>query len=113
MARKGRTLELTAIPTPAPEGGDVARNPETGTTIQGETVEEALTTFRVTEYADTTDCFRKRGNSGVGATGLCRGKAARQPFGPAARIYRLCGAKSRRAKDRHLGRSAQAGRYIG
>jgi len=28
--------------TPAPEGGYVAFNPETGTTTQGETVEEAL-----------------------------------------------------------------------
>ena len=68
-------MELTAILTPAPEGGYVAFNPETGTTTQGQTVEEALsdlreatelyleefpttfvghpllTTFRVAEYA--------------------------------------------------------------
>ena len=35
-------MELSAVLTPAPEGGFVALNPETGTTTQGETVEEAL-----------------------------------------------------------------------
>lgn len=35
-------MELTAVLTPASEGGYVAFNPETGTTTQGETVEEAL-----------------------------------------------------------------------
>lgn len=38
--------ELTAILTPAVEGGFVALNPETGTTTQGETVEEALFNLR-------------------------------------------------------------------
>lgn len=33
---------LTALLTPAPEGGYVALNPETGTTTQGESVAEAL-----------------------------------------------------------------------
>ncbi|MHB0987025.1 MAG: type II toxin-antitoxin system HicB family antitoxin [Sulfuricella sp.] len=36
-------MELTAVLTPAEEGGYVALNPETGTTTQGETVEEAIT----------------------------------------------------------------------
>lgn len=35
-------MELTAVLTPSSEGGYVAFNPETGTTTQGETVEEAL-----------------------------------------------------------------------
>ncbi len=35
-------MELSAVLTPAPEGGYIAYNPETGTTTQGETVEEAL-----------------------------------------------------------------------
>lgn len=35
-------MELSAVLTPAPEGGFVALNPETGTTTQGETIEEAL-----------------------------------------------------------------------
>ena len=39
-------MELTAVLTPAPEGGYVALNPETGTTTQGETVEEALSNLR-------------------------------------------------------------------
>ena len=39
-------MELTAVLTPAPEGGFVALNPETGTTTQGETVEEALVNLR-------------------------------------------------------------------
>ena len=39
-------MEFTAILTPAIEGGFVAFNPETGTTTQGETVEEALFNLR-------------------------------------------------------------------
>jgi len=35
-------MELTAVLTRADEGGFVALNPETGTTTQGETVEEAI-----------------------------------------------------------------------
>jgi predicted RNase H-like HicB family nuclease len=35
-------MELTAVLTPAEEGGSIALNPETGTTTQGETVEEAI-----------------------------------------------------------------------
>ena len=34
-------MELTAVLTPVEGGGYIAMNPETGTTIQGETVEEA------------------------------------------------------------------------
>lgn len=39
-------MELSAVLTPALEGGYVAFNPETGTTTQGETVEEALNNLR-------------------------------------------------------------------
>ena len=39
-------MELTAVLTPAVEGGYVALNPETGTTTQGETVEEAVENLR-------------------------------------------------------------------
>jgi predicted RNase H-like HicB family nuclease len=39
-------MELTAVLTPAEEGGFVALNPETGTTSQGETVEEAIANLR-------------------------------------------------------------------
>lgn len=39
-------MELTAVLIPASEGGFVALNPETGTTTQGETVEEALVNLR-------------------------------------------------------------------
>jgi predicted RNase H-like HicB family nuclease len=35
-------MTLTAVLTPAEEGGFVAFNPETGTTTQGETVQEAI-----------------------------------------------------------------------
>lgn len=35
-------MELTAVLTRAQEGGYVALNPETGTSSQGETVEDAL-----------------------------------------------------------------------
>lgn len=37
---------LTAVLIPAPEGGFTAFNPETGTTTQGESVEEALANLR-------------------------------------------------------------------
>jgi predicted RNase H-like HicB family nuclease len=39
-------MELTAVLTPAEEGGYVALNPETGTTTQGETVEEAIASLQ-------------------------------------------------------------------
>jgi predicted RNase H-like HicB family nuclease len=39
-------MELTGVLTPAEEGGFVALNPETGTTTQGETVEEAIANLR-------------------------------------------------------------------
>jgi predicted RNase H-like HicB family nuclease len=39
-------MELSAVLTAAPEGGYVAFNPETGTTTQGETVEESLANLR-------------------------------------------------------------------
>jgi predicted RNase H-like HicB family nuclease len=39
-------MELSAVLPPASEGGYVAFNPETGTTTQGETVEEALANLR-------------------------------------------------------------------
>lgn len=35
-------MQLTAVLMPAEEGGYVALNPETGTSTQGESVEEAL-----------------------------------------------------------------------
>ena len=35
-------MQLAAVLTAAEEGGFVALNPETGTTTQGETVEEAV-----------------------------------------------------------------------
>ena len=35
-------MELTAVLTPAEEGGFVALNPETGTTTHGDTIEEAI-----------------------------------------------------------------------
>ena len=39
-------MQVTAVLTPAPEGGYVALNPETGTISQGETVEEAVSNLR-------------------------------------------------------------------
>jgi predicted RNase H-like HicB family nuclease len=39
-------MQLTAVLTPADEGGFVAHNPETGTTSRGESVEEAIANLR-------------------------------------------------------------------
>lgn len=44
--RNIRGMTLSAVLTPALEGGFVAFNPETGTTTQGETVEEAISNLR-------------------------------------------------------------------
>lgn len=39
-------MELAAVLVPAREGGFAAINPETGTTTQGEAIEEALANLR-------------------------------------------------------------------
>lgn len=39
-------MQLTAVLIPAEEGGFVAFNPETGTTTQGESIEEALSNLQ-------------------------------------------------------------------
>jgi len=39
-------VQATAVLTPAEEGGFVAFNPETGTTTQGDTIEDALANLR-------------------------------------------------------------------
>jgi predicted RNase H-like HicB family nuclease len=39
-------MTLTAVLTPDPDGGFVAQNPETGTTTQGDSVDEALANLR-------------------------------------------------------------------
>lgn len=39
-------MQFTAVLIPAEEGGFVALNPETGTTTQGESIEEALASLQ-------------------------------------------------------------------
>lgn len=39
-------MQVTAILTPAPEGGFTALNPETGSTSEGETIEQAIANLR-------------------------------------------------------------------
>jgi predicted RNase H-like HicB family nuclease len=39
-------MMLTAVLLPAPEGGFTALNPETGTTTQGQSIEEAIANLR-------------------------------------------------------------------
>lgn len=39
-------MQVTAILTPAPEGGFTALNPETGTTTEGETIDAAISNLR-------------------------------------------------------------------
>lgn len=39
-------MMLTAVLIPAPEGGFTALNPETGTTTEGESIEEAIANLR-------------------------------------------------------------------
>jgi len=39
-------MQMTAVITPAEEGGFVALNPETGTTTQGDTIEESIANLK-------------------------------------------------------------------
>jgi predicted RNase H-like HicB family nuclease len=39
-------MEFTAVLTPAEEGGFIALNPETGTTTQGDSIEEAIANLK-------------------------------------------------------------------
>ena len=39
-------MQVSAVLTPAEEGGFIAYNPETGSTTQGETIEEALANLK-------------------------------------------------------------------
>ena len=48
-------MELTAVLTPAEEGGYIALNPETGTTTQGETVEEAVANLKEATALDLSE----------------------------------------------------------
>ena len=59
-------MELTAVLSPAEEGGFVALNPETGTTTQGETVEEAVANLR--EATTLYLAEFPRSASGIGRT---------------------------------------------
>lgn len=49
-------MELTAVLTPAEEGGYVAFNPETGTTTEGESIEEALSNLREATTLYLVEC---------------------------------------------------------
>ena len=46
LANGEGSMILTAVLIPAPEGGFVALNPETGTTTQGESIPEAIENLR-------------------------------------------------------------------
>ena len=39
-------MQMTAVLTPAEEGGFIAYNPDTGTTTQGDTAEDSLANLR-------------------------------------------------------------------
>lgn len=56
-------MQLSAVLTPAEEGGYIAHNPETRTTSDGETVEEALANLKeaVELYLEVAP-LRIRGN---------------------------------------------------
>ena len=58
-------MERTAVLTPAEEGGFIALNPETGTTTQGETVEEAVANLRETTVRQPSSKRQSRRHGGV------------------------------------------------
>ncbi len=108
-------MQVTAVLTPAPDSGFVAYNPETGTTTQGDTVEESLVNLReavelyleefatvfagaplvtsidVPVHAWMAGVERCGGRAGAGAARLRAGAAARQPRRDPAWIGRVRG----------------------
>lgn len=46
MCRDNVIVMLTAVLMPAPDGGYTGFNPETGTTTQGDSIEEAISNLR-------------------------------------------------------------------
>ena len=80
---------LTAVLIPSPEGGFTALNPETGTTSQGESIDEALANLR-----EATELYLGRISlEVVGPVGghdvssgneclACRGFLAHRPLSP-------------------------------
>jgi predicted RNase H-like HicB family nuclease len=69
-------MQLTTVLTPADEGGFVAMNPETRTTTQGETIEEAIaklkeaTALYLEEFPRATVGHRKPKGSKPKGSGL-------------------------------------------
>ncbi len=49
-------MKLTAVFTPASEGGYIAFNPETDTTTQGESIEEAMENLREATQLYVSEC---------------------------------------------------------
>ena len=73
-------MQLTAVLAPAQEGGFVAINPETGTTTQSETVEEALSNLQeATELYLEESPMEPFGMPAPQPRHLLRGRACRQP----------------------------------
>jgi hypothetical protein len=68
-------MELTAVLTPAEEGGYIALNPETGTTTQGATVEEAVANLQ-----EATALFLSKVCAGVVEAVIAAGHRALRPM---------------------------------
>jgi predicted RNase H-like HicB family nuclease len=77
----------TAVLTPADEGGYVALNPETGTTTQGETVEEAVANLRQATALHLTEFpMTARGHPVVTTFSIPERAEAVSPESPAPRF---------------------------
>jgi predicted RNase H-like HicB family nuclease len=127
---------LTAVLTPAPEGGFTARNPETGSASQGETVDEAIanlrettelyleefplrsagqpliTTFDVEVNAQPSSGLQCESDSRARAVGVRRGTSQGTPCRDAARVGGPRSSESTQVEDRDpCWRSEASGRY--
>lgn len=80
---------LTAVLTPAPEGGFTALNPETGTTTQGETVEEAVANLREATELHLNEFPLQAWGSPIVTTFEVRNSPARNQRAQAARLRKL------------------------
>jgi predicted RNase H-like HicB family nuclease len=127
-------MNLTAVLTPAEDGGIVALNPETGTTTQGEAVEEAIanlreataldlaefacvskgpplvTTFSLPEHASTAARIRRGGGARAGGTWLHKGPPERKSRPDAQGTERVRRAAPQGTEGRDACGGAAAGR---
>ncbi len=101
-------MELTAVLTPAEEGGYGAFNPETGTTTEGESIEEALANLREATSLDLEE-FPAVIKGHPLVSWLWGGSPEWQRCGDVVRKPGLRRSPPQTCQSQHADRSAEAG----